>query len=166
MAKIEATPVPGGLSQCAHSPGKLYGELEWEELGALGKGFMLQGSGWDRMGGLTCFPLGPGEYAAGKAWGHREELAVVENLSPGRRKKLDGSQKGREDDQTLGLPGRQLGLGGPLGPSSRAFQFLIGHRGAGAAGEVGTELGLAPINPVESLIVPSLPVLSGLQLSK
>lgn len=94
--------------------------------GVLGKGFVQHGSGWDRMGSLTCFPLGPGEYAAWKAGGHREELAVVENLSPGRRKKLGGSQKGREDDQTLALPGRQLGLGGPLGPSSRAFSSSLG----------------------------------------
>lgn len=89
-------------------------ELEWEELGTQGKGFMLHDPGWDRMGCLTCFPLGPGQYTAGKAGAYREELAIVENLSPGRRKKLGGSQKGREDDQTLALPGRQLGLRGAL----------------------------------------------------
>ena len=115
--------------------------------GVLGKGFVLHGSGWDRMGSLTCFPLGPGEYAAWKAGGHREEMAVVENLSPGRRKKLGGSQKGREDDQTLALPGRQLGLGGPFRAFQQGFQFFIGHRGAGAGGEVGTSWGWHPSIP-------------------
>lgn len=83
---------------------------------------------------LTCFPLGPGEYTAGKAGGNREELAVVENLSPERRKKLGGSQKGREDDQTLALPGRQLGLRGPF----RAFQqsFSVPHWAQGSLGQV------------------------------
>lgn len=86
------------------------------------------------MGCLTCFPLGPGEYTAGKAGGNREELAVVENLSPERRKKLGGSQKGREDDQTLALPGRQLGLRGPF----RALQqgFSVPHWAQGSLGQV------------------------------
>lgn len=73
------------------------------------------------MGCLTCSPLRPGGCAAGAAEGHREELAVVENLSPGRREKLGGSQKGREDGQTLALPGRQLGLRAPSG----AFQKSV-----------------------------------------
>lgn len=62
--------------------------------------------------------------------GHREDLAVVENLSPGRRKKLGGSQKGREDDQTLALPGRQLG---PRAPSG-AFQQPVPHWALGVWG--------------------------------
>lgn len=58
-----------------------------------------------------------------EAEAHREELAVVENFSPGRRKNLGGSQKGREEGQTSALPGRQLGLGAPSG----AFQQSDPH---------------------------------------
>lgn len=101
-----------------------------------------------------------------EAGAHREELAVVENFSPGRRKNLGGIQKGREEGQTSALPCRQLGLRAPSG----AFQQSDPHWAPELekVGEVGTELGLALMDPVESFdcTVLSLPVLSGLELSE
>lgn len=78
----------------------------------------------------------------------QREQAVLESFSPGRRKNLGWSQKGRGEGRTSALPGRQLGLRAPAGPFGQAVPH--GHWQAGEGGKVGTEVGLALMDPVES----------------